>query len=99
MTDRVEHSTFPVGFNPSALTIADVNNDGFLDIFFTNGAAIPSLEKSDPSYSNRLFRNNGDGTFTDVTETTTMTAMPISSSQASTATSFSITTATVPSRM
>ena len=39
-----------------------------LDIFFTNGAAIPSLEKSDPSYWNRLFRNNGDGTFTDVTE-------------------------------
>jgi hypothetical protein len=39
-----------------------------LDIFFTNGAAIPSLEKTDPSYWNRLYRNNGDGTFTDVTE-------------------------------
>jgi enediyne biosynthesis protein E4 len=38
-----------------------------LDIFFTNGAEIPSLEKRDSSYSNRLFRNNGDGTFTDVT--------------------------------
>ncbi len=46
----------------------DYDNDGLLDLFFTNGAAIPSLEKTGPQYWNRLYHNNGNGTFTDVTE-------------------------------
>jgi hypothetical protein len=46
----------------------DFNNDGCMDVFFANGAEMPSLKKTEPQYWNRLFRNNCNGTFTDVTE-------------------------------
>jgi hypothetical protein len=50
------------------VAVLDYNNDGCMDIFFTNGGSMPSLKKDSPQYFNRLFRNNCDGTFTDVTE-------------------------------
>src|SRR6267154_1174930 len=53
---------------PGGVALLDYDNDGFLDIFFTNGARIPSLSKEDPNFYNRLYHNNHDGTFTDVTE-------------------------------
>src|SRR5436190_1318805 len=52
----------------SGIGLIDYDNDGYLDIFLINGAAIPSLKKESPKYYNRLFHNNHDGTFTDVTE-------------------------------
>jgi len=45
----------------------DYNNDGCMDIFFANGAPLPGFEKS-ARYRNRLFKNNCDGTFADVTD-------------------------------
>ena len=50
------------------VAVLDYNNDGCMDIFFTNGALIPDLQKSTPEFSNRLYRNNCDMTFTDVTK-------------------------------
>ena len=46
----------------------DYNGDGLADVFFANGAALPSLQKESPKYWNRLFRNEGGTRFKDVTE-------------------------------
>ena len=46
----------------------DYDGDGRTDLYFTNGAAVPSLEKESPRYWNRLYRNLGDLRFADMTE-------------------------------
>jgi len=57
------------------VALIDYDGDGWQDIFLVNGAKLHSgqkdsepLDKSAPEYWNRLYRNNHDGTFTDVTE-------------------------------
>jgi len=45
----------------------DFDNDGRMDLFFTNGAKLPELQKTDPRFYNCLLRNRGDGSFEDVT--------------------------------
>jgi enediyne biosynthesis protein E4 len=51
----------------SGCALLDYDNDGLLDLYFVNGAALPSLRKEDPSYFNRLYRNLGGFRFADVT--------------------------------
>ena len=45
----------------------DYDRDGDLDIYFVNGADLPGMHSPIPP-TNALYRSNGDGTFTDVTE-------------------------------
>jgi enediyne biosynthesis protein E4 len=50
------------------VAVLDYDGDGWQDIYFVNGADLPSLKKTSPQFWNRLYRNNRDGTFQDVTE-------------------------------
>lgn len=59
---------------PGGIALLDYNNDGLLDIFMVNGGHVAdpmkqpeNFDRHDPRYWNRLFRQNKDGTFTDVT--------------------------------
>ena len=85
----------------------DYDNDGWLDLLVLSGTR---LEGAPPGTTNRLYKNNRDGTFTDVTEkagltragwasaspsaTTTTTASTTSSSPTGARTSSTATTAT-----
>ncbi|MGE0131796.1 MAG: FG-GAP-like repeat-containing protein [Blastocatellales bacterium] len=50
------------------VAVIDYDNDGWMDIYFVNGAKLPEMNKTSPKFWNRLYRNNRDGTFSDVTE-------------------------------
>ncbi len=57
------------------VALLDYNNDGLLDIFVVNSGRLTSpmhapetFDRDDPRNWNRLYRQNRDGSFTDVTE-------------------------------
>ena len=65
------------------VALLDYDNDGRLDIFFVNGARLAdpmpaggAPDKSERKYWNRLYHQNADGSFTDVTERAGLTGMP-----------------------
>lgn len=56
-TDVTEHAGFAAGDYGMGAAVGDYDNDGDADVYITNFGP------------NRLYRNNGNGTFTDVTRT------------------------------
>lgn len=79
-TDVAPRSQFSYKSNNSAISrkyfprpmcggvaIFDFDNDGRLDLFFTNGAKLPEMKKTDPAFYNCLLRQKPDGSFEDVT--------------------------------
>jgi hypothetical protein len=59
------HMTYIVEENGTGCAFIDYDNDGWMDIFLLGGR---KLEGVPPGASNRLYHNNRDGTFTDITE-------------------------------
>src|SRR6266480_3871603 len=64
---------------PGGVALFDYNNDGLLDIFLVNGGRVTSpmrlpekFDRANPRYWNRLYRQNKDGSFADVTEAAAM---------------------------
>ena len=49
------------------VAVFDYDNDGKMDIFFTNGAQFPEMKKTNPSFYNCLLKQRTDGSFEDVT--------------------------------
>jgi hypothetical protein len=52
----------------SGVCLIDYDRDGWLDIYLVNGSTFTAQEGKAPAPHAALFRNNHDGTFTDVTD-------------------------------
>ena len=61
----VESKKYILEANGCGCAIIDYDNDGWMDIFLLSGTR---LEGDPQGATNRLYKNNRDGTFTDVTE-------------------------------
>jgi enediyne biosynthesis protein E4 len=64
-----------VAWGSVGIALFDYNNDGLLDVFLVNGGRITeslhvpeSFDRASPRYWNRLYRQNRDGSLTDVTQ-------------------------------
>jgi hypothetical protein len=61
----LEHVTYIIESVGGGCAFFDYDNDGWMDIFIVGGVRLDGVP---PDATNRLYKNNRDGTFTDVTE-------------------------------
>ena len=69
----VDSKKYIIETTGTGVAIFDYDNDGWPDIFIVNGTTLEGLPASKPP-TNHLYRNNHDGTFTDVTATSGLAA-------------------------
>jgi hypothetical protein len=74
----IETKKYIIETTGTGVAIFDYDNDGWPDIFLVNGTRLEGTRldglPSGPAPSNHLYRNNHDGTFTDVTAKSGLTA-------------------------
>src|ERR1700759_737159 len=64
----IDHKRSIIEAKGSGLAFFDFDNDGWLDIYLTNGDQLDSHWPPGKAPISHLYKNNRDGTFTDVTE-------------------------------
>src|SRR5215469_11783061 len=64
----IDHKRSIIEAKGCGLAFFDFDNDGWLDIYLTNGNRLDAIWPAGKTPISRLYKNNRDGTFTDVTE-------------------------------
>src|SRR5216684_2311972 len=64
----IDHKRYIIEAKGSGLAFFDYDQDGWLDIYLTNGTRLDAKWPEGKAPTSRLYKNNRDGTFTDVTE-------------------------------
>jgi hypothetical protein len=65
---EVDHKRYIIEAKGSGLAFFDYDHDGWLDIYLTNGTRLGETWPEGKAPTSQLFRNNRDGTFSNVTE-------------------------------
>jgi hypothetical protein len=70
----IDRKRFIIETNGAGVALVDYNRDGWLDALVLSGTRLADGQRRDAAFAageaptNRLYRNRGDGTFTDVTD-------------------------------
>jgi enediyne biosynthesis protein E4 len=63
-----DHKSYIIEAKGSGLAFFDYDNDGWLDVYLTNGTKLDAHWEPGKAPTSHLYKNNRDGSFTDVTE-------------------------------